>query len=118
MSTIIKTLKNKTGTDLSGYDRYPVKFDTDGIVLCTAKADQPVGVLKKGGVTNSDVVIFGECFALCAGTVTGNGKMVTPGSAGVQDTSGTSTEFAFAIEAGSATDAVLIFVLGSPLKQA
>ena len=110
----IQTFKNKTGVDLTDKEGYAVKFDTDGMTLCTAKTDKAVGIVESGGATESDVCIFGETKAYCGGTVT-RGKHVTPTSAGkVADTSSTSTEFALALEDGIDGDvAVSVFVLGS-----
>lgn len=110
---MIKNLQNKTGVDLTGYDGYPVKHDTDGLALCTAKTDKAIGVLSKGGATRSDVALPGAVTkAKAIGTCTA-GKYGTPGTAGVQDTSSTSEEFCLFISDGVAGDLVDVLVVGS-----
>lgn len=110
---VIKTFANKTSTDLTGNEGYAVKFDTSGIALCSAITDQAIGVITSGGVTESDVCIFGECAALAGATIT-RGKHVIPHTDGtVKATASSSQEFALALETGAAGDWVQIMVLGS-----
>lgn len=113
-----KVFKNKTGVDLSQKAGYAVKFDTDGINVCNAITDQALGVVRVGGETEGEVVIFGEVAAIAGDTIT-RGKMVIPHTDGtVKDTAASSQEFAIALEDGVAGDWVQIFVLGAPKTQA
>jgi len=117
MDSIVKTLANKASTDLSGYEGYAVEFDTTGMNVCNAITDQTVGIITKGGVTESEVCIFGSALAKCGAAVTA-GKMVIPHTDGtIKDTTGTSQEFALALETGVAGQFVNIFVLGCPKTQ-
>lgn len=110
---IIKTLPNKTSTDLTGKEGYAVKFDTSGVAVCSAITDKAVGIVVTGGTTESDICVFGECVALAGGTIT-RGKNVIPHTDGtVKDTASSSTEFALALETGVAGDWVQVIVLGS-----
>jgi len=114
---VIKTLANKSATDLSAYAGYAVEFDTDGINVCNAITDQAIGIITRGGVTHSDVCIFGECAAIAGAAITA-GKHVIPHTDGkVKDTSASSQEFALALETGVAGDWVNLFVFGSPKTQ-
>ena len=110
---VIKTLANKTSTDLTGKEGYAVKYDTSGIALCSAITDQAIGIITRGGDTESDVCVLGECVALAGGTIT-RGKHVIPHTDGtVKVTASSSQEFAFCLESGVAGDWVQIVVLGS-----
>jgi len=115
--TIIKTYANKTGVDLTNYTGYAVKFDTDGINICSAITDQAIGVVTSGGATQSDVCILGECQAI-AGAAATAGKYLIPHTDGkVKNTAASSQEFALAIEAAVAGDWFSVFVYGSPKTQ-
>ncbi len=110
---VIKTLLNKTSTDLTGKEGYAVKFDTSGVALCSAITDQAVGIITKGGETESDVCVYGECVALAGAAIT-RGKHVIPHTDGtVKNTAASSQEFALALETGVAGDWVQVVVLGS-----
>jgi hypothetical protein len=112
-----RVFKNKTGVDLSTKAGYAVEFDTDGMNVCNAITDQAVGVVRVGGATECEVVIFGEVAAIAGATVT-RGKMVIPHTDGtVKATAASSQEFALALEDGVAGDWVQIFVLGAPKTQ-
>jgi hypothetical protein len=110
---VVKTFPNKTSTDLTGKEGYAVEFDTSGVDVCDAITDQAVGVIVRGGETESDVCILGECVALAGGAVT-RGKFVTPHTDGTAIVSAGAgcTEFALALETGVAGDWVQIAVLG------
>jgi hypothetical protein len=111
------TFQNKSATDLSAAYGSAVKFDTDGIALCSAITDQAIGVVTKGGTTECDVCVQGECFAKLGGALT-KGKMVIPHTDGtVKNTAASSQEFALALETGVAGDLVRIHVIGSPKTQ-
>lgn len=110
---VIKTLANKTSTDLTGKEGYAVKYDTSGINVCSAITDQAIGVITRGGETDCDVCILGECVALAGATITA-GKHVIPHTDGtVKNTASSSQEFALCLESGVAGDWVQIVVLGS-----
>jgi len=110
---IIKSLANKASTDLTGKDGYAVEFDTTGVNVCGAITDKAIGVIVKGGLTSSDVCVFGECQALAGGAVTA-GKYIVPHTDGtVKDTLSSSTEFALALETGVAGNWVQVIVYGS-----
>jgi len=114
---LLKTLPNKTGTDLTDKEGYAVEFDTDGVKLCNAITDQAVGIITVGGATQSEVCILGECLAVAGGAVT-MGKMIIPHTDGtVKDTAASSQEFALALESGVAGDLVNVCVLGAPKTQ-
>ena len=99
---IIKTFTNKTDEDLTAKEGYLVKYDTTGVSVASAITDKVIGVITKGGATESDVCIFGECQALCGGTVTA-GQFLTPHTDGTAiDTSSSCTEAALALESGVA----------------
>ncbi len=115
---VVKTFKNKTLTDLTGYEGYAVKFDTDGLVLCTGVTDPAVGIVTRGGTTNSEVCIFGECTALCGAAVTA-GQAIIPHTDGkVKDTATTGVRFGVALESGVAGDWANVFVRGSEITAA
>ena len=117
MNNVIVPMANKASTDLSGKAGYAVEFDTTGMNVCNAITDQAVGIIARGGATDSDVCIFGECAAIAGGTVT-KGKMVIPHTDGtVKVTAASSQEFAIALEDGVAGDWVKIFVLGANKTQ-
>lgn len=113
MENIIKVLPNKTGSDLTEYTGYLAKFDTDGMVVPTTIVDQAVGVITRGGATESEICLFGDCIAKAGGTVTA-GKMVIPHTDGtVKDTTSSSQECGVALQSGVAGDLVKIFFLGA-----
>jgi len=110
---VIKTLANKSSTDLTGKEGYAVKFDTTGVAVCSGITDQAIGIIVRGGETQSDVCVFGECTAIAGAAITA-GKHVIPHTDGtVKDTASSSQEFALALETGVAGDWVQIVVLGS-----
>ena len=110
---VIKTFANKTSTDLTGKEGYAVKFDTDGIALCSAITDQAIGIVTKGGLTQSEVCLQGETQAIAGAAVT-SGKHVIPHTDGtVKNTTSSSQEFGLALESAVAGDWFNIFVLGS-----
>jgi len=114
--TKIVTLPNKASTDLSAKDGYAVKFDTDGLAVCSAATDRVVGVLTTGAASggNSGVCIHGECKAIAGGTIVA-GQHVTPTTDGrVIATGASSQDFGIAIEGGVAGDWITIVVLGAP----
>jgi bacterioferritin-associated ferredoxin len=111
--TVRLVLPNKSSTDLSAYDGYAVKFDTDGLNVCSAITDQAIGILTKAGATESEVCIHGECLAKCGAAVTA-AKHVIPHTDGtVKNTTASSQEFALALETGVTGQFVNVFVLGS-----
>lgn len=113
-----KVFANKAATDLSAKAGYAVEYDTNGVNVCNAITDQVLGVIRVGGETESEVVIFGECAAIAGDTIT-RGKMVIPHTDGtVKNTTASSQEFAIALEDGVAGDWVQIFVLGAAKTQA
>lgn len=115
---VIKTFANKSSVDLTGKEGYAVKFDTNGVNLCSGITDQAIGIVVTGGATNSDICILGECQALAGGTVT-KGKMVIPHTDGtVKNTASSSQEFALALEAAVAGDFFSLQVVGCPKTQA
>ncbi len=59
---------NKTSTDLTGAEGKFAEYDTDGIQACNAITDVPVGVVTRGGATQSDVCVAGRCNVLAGGT--------------------------------------------------
>ena len=110
---VIKTFANKNSTDLSGKEGYAVKFDTDGIALCSGITDQAIGVITKGGTTQSEVAVLGEVTALAGAAVTA-GKFVIPHTDGtVKNTTSSSQEFGLALETAVAGDWFAMVVLGS-----
>ena len=110
---IQKTFANKTATDLTGKEGYAVKFDTDGIALCSAITDQAVGIITRGGTTQSEVCVHGECQALCGASVTA-GKFIIPHTDGtIKNTTSSSQEAGLALESGVAGDWVMVVVLAS-----
>ena len=117
MDSVVKTLANKDSTDLTGYEGYAVEFDTTGMNVCNAITDQAVGIITKGGATESEVCIFGAALAKCGAAVTA-GKMVIPHTDGtIKNTTSSSQEFGLALETGVAGQFVNIFVLGCPKTQ-
>ncbi len=109
---VIKTLPNKTSTDLSGKEGYAVKYDTSGINVCSAITDKAIGIVTRGGETESDVCVFGECVAKAGGTVT-RGTHIIPHTDGtVKVTAASSQDFGVALESGVAGDWVQVMVLG------
>ena len=114
MQNIVKTFANKSSTDLSAYAGYAVKFDTDGINICSGITDQPIGVILRAGSTACDVCIFGEIDAIAAGTILA-GQMVTPAAAGTITASAGAAcqEFGFATMGAVAGDHFNMFVTGS-----
>lgn len=111
--SIKKVFANKTDTDLTGKEGYFVKYDTDGVALCSGITDKAIGVITLGGATESEVCIHGECQALAGGTVTA-GKHVTSHTDGTAiNTSSTCTEVALALESGVAGNWCSLFVQGS-----
>ena len=116
---VIFGFANKASTTLAAYDGYCVEYDTSGVNVCNAIADQAIGVITKGAASGgvSDVCIFGECLALAGGTVTA-GKYVSPHTDGtvIVSAGSSDTEFALALESGVAGDWVKIFVYGSASK--
>lgn len=113
-----KTFTNKTGVDLSNKEGYAVKFDTDGINVCSAITDQAIGIVTRGGASESEVALAGEeVQAVAGGTVT-RGKYVIPHTDGtVKNTAASSQEFGLALESGVAGDWVNVLVLGSSKAQ-
>lgn len=113
---IVKVFANKAATDLSTKDGYVAKYDTAGMNVCAAITDQAVGVIIKGGDTTllqTSVCMFGECQAICGGTITA-GQAITPHTDGTIVASAGSgcTEFGFALESGVAGDWINVMVLG------
>ncbi|MFZ4395579.1 MAG: hypothetical protein ACOYOU_08115 [Kiritimatiellia bacterium] len=115
---VVKTFKNKSSTDLTGKEGYVVIFDTDGINVASAITNPAIGIVTRGGVTNSEVCIFGECTALCGATVTA-GQAIIPHTDGtVKDTASTGVRFGMALESGVAGDWANVFVRGSEITAA
>lgn len=107
---------NKAATDLSAKDGYCGKYDS-GLNVCSAITDQAVGIITKGGDTEtlqSEVCVHGECLAKAGGTITA-GQMVTPhtDSTVVASAGSGCTEFGVALESAVAGDFFKVFVLGS-----
>jgi hypothetical protein len=116
--SVIKSLANKSDTDLSAYAGYAVKFDTDGINICSAITDQAIGIITRGGATHCDVCIQGDCPALLGAAATA-GKHGIPHTDGtVKNTAASSQEFLLFLETGVADDWVNVYVYGAPLTQA
>lgn len=114
---VLKTFANKSGVDLTGKEGYAVKYDTSGVALCSAITDQAVGIVTRGGTTNTEVCILGEVQALAGGTVT-KGKMVIPHTDGtVKNTASSSQEFGLACEDAVSGDFFNLHVIGSPKTQ-
>lgn len=110
---VVKQFANKSATDLTGKEGYAVKFDTDGIAVCSAITDKAIGIVTVGGTTESDVCVFGECQALAGAAIT-KGKHAIPHTDGtVKNTASSSNEFGLALETGVAGDWVNFFVFGS-----
>jgi hypothetical protein len=108
---VIKSFTNKSATDLTGKEGYFVKEDTSGVNVCSAITDAPIGVIVRGGETQSDVCIFGECDVLLGGTITRRGQRVqthTDGTA-VVSAGASSQDTGLALEPGIAGDLVPIF---------
>jgi hypothetical protein len=113
-----KTFKNKTGVDLTGKEGYVVFFDTDGINVASAVTNPATGIVTRGGATNSDVCIFGECTAICGADVT-IGQAIIPHTDGtVKNTATTGVRFGMALESGVAGDWANVFVRGSEITAA
>jgi hypothetical protein len=95
-----------------------VKFDTDGINLCSAITDQAIGVVVRGGTADAEVALAGEeVHAICGAAVT-RGKHVIPHTDGtIKNTAASSQEFGLALETGVAGDWINILVLGSHKAQ-
>ena len=109
-----KTFTNKTSTDLTGKEGYAAKFDTDGINVCSAITDQAIGIITKGGETESDVALAGEVVQAFCGAAVPRGKHVSPHTDGtIKNTASSSQEFGLALETGVAGDWVNILVCGS-----
>jgi hypothetical protein len=70
MDSIKITRDNVSGTDLTGYEGYAVKNTGTGLAIATAVDSDIIGIITKGGATESDVCIFGECYAKAQATVT------------------------------------------------
>jgi hypothetical protein len=114
MDSVVKTLANKDSTDLSGKEGYAVVFDTTGMNVCSAITDQAVGIITKGGATESEVCIHGAALAKCGAAVTA-GQMVVPHTDGtIKNTLASSQQFALALETGVVGQHVNIFVTGCP----
>jgi len=111
---ISANLANKASTDLSGKDGLLVKNDS-GLALCSAVTDIAIGVIVKGGVTSSDVCLFGKVPMYLGGTVTAlQGITATSDGSGIVD-AGTSARkvVAFALEAGVSGDMVNVMFTGA-----
>ena len=114
---VIKSLANKTSTDLSNYAGYAVFFDSTGINVCSAITDQAIGVIVTGGETVSGVCVFGECSAIAGAAITAGAYVIPHTDGKVRVTTGSSQEFALAFETGVAGDWVNLFVYGSNKTQ-
>jgi hypothetical protein len=113
MFSVRKVFANKSGTDLTGYDGYWVVYDTSGMALCSGITDKAVGVLTKGGATESEVCILGECQAI-ANEAIGAGKFLSPASTGKTAlTASTAKECALALDAVASGAFGPIWVTGS-----
>jgi hypothetical protein len=111
--SVRKVFWNHSAVDLSAKDGYAVKFDTDGIALCTAIADEAMGVITRGGLTSSEVCIFGECPAKTGGAIVA-GNFLTPHTdSTVVVTAASSSEFALALETAVSGCFSNIFVYGA-----
>lgn len=113
----IQTLSNKTGVDLSDYYGYAVKFDTDGVNLCSAIDDEAIGIISKGGATESEIVIHGRAVAKAGGTATKGKKGIPHTDGTVKNTASSSQEFCLILQTGIAGDLIDVFVLGSAKAQ-
>ena len=112
----IRTLANKASTDLSAKAGYLVKFDTTGQNVCSAITDAPTGVVTRGGETESDVCMLGECHAIAGGAVTRGQRITSHTDGTVINTAGASCQdCGFAMESGVAGDWVRIFFI-PPMK--
>jgi hypothetical protein len=109
---VIKTLENKASTDLSAKVGYCVEFDTSGVDTCDAITDKVVGVVTKGGETESDVCIWGDCQAVAGGTFLAGQHLTSHTDGTVVVTASTSQDFAIALQDAVAGDMANIFVLG------
>lgn len=80
-----RVLVKKATADLTGKDGYAVKLDTDTdyVVVCTAAADEAIGVLQRVNTLGLEVevVVFGYCPLYAGGTVKlGQAATLTSGS--------------------------------------
>ena len=113
---VVIALPNKTGVDLSGKEGQPVYFNGDGVDLCTAATQQPVGVVVKGAASgNSDIGIRGQFPVVAAGTITGGGKAISAANGGYQDTASSAVDAGIGIAPAVAGDVVIVY-LDLPLR--
>ena len=70
MDSIKHTYSNYASTDLTGKEGYAVKCVGAGIQIVDDIDGDILGVITRGGKTESDVCIFGECYAKAQATVT------------------------------------------------
>lgn len=111
--TVRKTFANKSAVDLTGKEGYAVKYDTDGINLCSAITDKAIGVVTVGGATESEVCILGECEAKAGGAITAGNYLIPHTDGTVKNTTSSSTEFALAIQTIASGAWGIIYVYGS-----
>lgn len=117
MNSIIRTLPNKTSTDLSAKAGYCVEYDTSGMDVADAITDKVVGIIQRGGETASDVLVLGVGAAILGGTVTA-GQHIQPHTDGslVVSAGSSSQDIGVALESGVAGDWVQVLFLGCSNK--
>jgi hypothetical protein len=111
--TVRKIFANKSGESLVGYEGYAVEFETDGLSLCDAITDCAIGIVTRGGATESEVCIFGECEAKTYAALTAGTYLIPHTDGTVKTSSGTAQEFALALAATPAGAFGIVFVYGS-----
>lgn len=100
---------------LVGKEGLPCKLDADGTaILCTAAADEAVGVIERGAAIGApvDVVVFGQTGVVVSGVVK-RGQVVTVAAAGTSCTGGKvdgSTFMGAFLQNGAAGDTVAAFI--------
>jgi len=107
MEAILKTMDN-TGTDLSASDGLFVKNNAGVLVLATAATDDVVGVITRGGLTQSDICLFGKCNVKAGAAITKYAQLTaTTGGKALTETAGARHIVALALEGATAVDQLI-----------
>jgi hypothetical protein len=110
MDSIRKVLANKDSTSLVDKEGYCVEFDTTGINVVNAINDTTIGIITKGGATESEVCIFGECMAIAGAAITAGQKFIPHTDGTVKNTTASALECGLALQTGVAGDWVKVHV--------
>lgn len=111
MENILKTLPNTV--TLVDKDNLFAICTAGVLVQGGAATDAVVGVITKGGLTYSDVCLFGKTKVIVGGTVAiGDRLTSTTGGKALKATTGARQEVAIALEAGVSGDVIEIMFYG------